>query len=145
MLNLARFARLAPVSAQAARLYAAAAHGGATKKKVPMPGLPGVMPTDELQATGREAIELAGVPPEHKELANKCKASQVATRWGTVEDPVLILSAVESRIVGCTGDQCSSIHENSVLWWRLDAGAPHACPCGQVFKLVPRPDGLYQN
>jgi len=95
-------------------------------------------------ATGREYDELTE-GERHQELGAEVLASQAATHWGTKENPVKVLSAVDHRIVGCTGEKCSSIHENGVLWWRLDAGAPHECPCGQVFQLVDRPHGLDQH
>lgn len=82
---------------------------------------------------------------EHAELSKKVIASQSAEHWGTKDKPVLVLSATDHRLVGCTGSQCSSIHENSVLWWKLNAGPQHECPCGQVFQLVARPDGLRIN
>ena len=104
----------------------------------------GGIPSSMDVATGREYDELTE-GERHQELGAEVLASQAATHWGTKENPVKVLSAVDHRIVGCTGEKCSSIHENGVLWWRLDAGAPHECPCGQVFQLVDRPHGLDQH
>ncbi len=107
----------------------------------------GGIPSSADVAVGREYAELHENEKEGDiaEVSAKVNRSQDPNFWGTVEDPVLILSAIDHRIVGCTGEKCDSIHENGVLWWRLDQGAVHECPCGQAFKLVDRPEGLDQH
>jgi hypothetical protein len=56
--------------------------------------------------------------------------------FGTVKDPVVIVSALPERVVGCLGD--GGEHEHSLMWFLLPTDGPkHMCPqCGQVFKGV---------
>jgi len=54
--------------------------------------------------------------------------------FGTPENPVLVESCFESRIVGCTGDAAPDDHD--LFWFEVPAGEIVTCPlCGQAFKL----------
>ncbi|KYN44057.1 Cytochrome c oxidase subunit 5B, mitochondrial [Trachymyrmex septentrionalis] len=50
----------------------------------------------------------------------------------TKEDPNIVYSAFESRIMGCICDE-DSLHVN---WMWLHQGPPRRCECGHWFKLV---------
>lgn len=59
----------------------------------------------------------------------------IRERFGTLEDPCLVPSAMNARIVGCPGGEGT---QHDLLWFDLIEGLKHVCPqCGQVFKLVP--------
>jgi hypothetical protein len=56
--------------------------------------------------------------------------------FGTPENPVLVPSAFDSRIVGCMGGPGPLSH--NILWHLVKKDKPLVClECGQVFKLVP--------
>ncbi|KAE8785040.1 putative cytochrome c oxidase subunit 5b-like [Hordeum vulgare] len=54
--------------------------------------------------------------------------------FGTKENPAIIQSYFDKRIVGCPGDEGEDEHD--VVWFWLEKGKPHECPvCTQYFKL----------
>jgi hypothetical protein len=56
--------------------------------------------------------------------------------FGTPENPVLVPSVFDSRIVGCMGGPGPLSHE--ILWHLVKKDKPLVClECGQVFKLIP--------
>ena len=90
----------------------------------------GGVPTDEEQAAGLEReIMIAvqkGLDP-HNMLPPKAAS-------GTKEDPNLVPSISNKRIVGCIceEDNCT------VIWFWLHKGESQRCPnCGTHYKLVP--------
>ncbi|XP_005400746.1 PREDICTED: cytochrome c oxidase subunit 5B, mitochondrial [Chinchilla lanigera] len=90
----------------------------------------GGIPTDEEQATGLERkVMLAaqkGLDP-YNILAPKGAS-------GTKEDPNLVPSITNKRIVGCICEEDNS----AVVWFWLHKGEAQRCPsCGAHYKLVP--------
>ena len=58
--------------------------------------------------------------------------------FGTPENPVLVPSFDDARIVGCEGGAPPRSHD--LLWHEVRITKPLCCvSCGQVFKLVPHP------
>ncbi|XP_054331893.1 cytochrome c oxidase subunit 5B, mitochondrial [Pongo pygmaeus] len=91
----------------------------------------GGVPTDEEQATGLEReIMLAakkGLDP-YNVLAPRGAS-------GTREDPNLVPSISNKRIVGCICEEDNT----SVVWFWLHKGEAQRCPrCGAHYKLVPQ-------
>ncbi|KAM4675696.1 cytochrome c oxidase subunit 5B, mitochondrial [Discoglossus pictus] len=90
----------------------------------------GGIPTDEEQATGLErkimtALE-KGVDP-YSMLTPRHYA-------GTKEDPNIVPSITNKRIVGCICEEDNT----SVNWFWLHQGEAQRCPsCGSHYKLVP--------
>ncbi|KAF6003592.1 hypothetical protein F1559_003125 [Cyanidiococcus yangmingshanensis] len=90
---------------------------------------PGVMPTAEDQATGIERLEL-----EHPDIFKHNEV--IRGPFGTSDAPVLVESAYESRIVGCTGAAAPNDHD--LYWIEVRKDHPAVCPlCEQVFALKP--------
>nr|XP_014332446.1 PREDICTED: cytochrome c oxidase subunit 5B, mitochondrial isoform X3 [Bos mutus] len=105
------------------------ASGGTRRQRAPLPSRGGV-PTDEEQATGleREVMLAArkGQDP-YNILAPKATS-------GTKEDPNLVPSITNKRIVGCICEEDNS----TVIWFWLHKGEAQRCPsCGTHYKLVP--------
>lgn len=58
--------------------------------------------------------------------------------WGTVDNPVPIASACDSRVVACAGGPSREPHD--LQWIVVHKGELRHCPeCAQVFALAPRP------
>eukprot|EP00029_Vermamoeba_vermiformis_P010072 TRINITY_DN522_c0_g1_i1.p1 TRINITY_DN522_c0_g1~~TRINITY_DN522_c0_g1_i1.p1 ORF type:complete len:168 (+),score=24.69 TRINITY_DN522_c0_g1_i1:537-1040(+) len=56
--------------------------------------------------------------------------------FGTPDNPVIVPSAYDVRIVGCMGGPGPLAHE--LLWHNLKKDKPLSClECGQVFKMIP--------
>ncbi|KAI4329306.1 hypothetical protein L6164_021588 [Bauhinia variegata] len=54
--------------------------------------------------------------------------------FGTKEEPSVIKSYYDKRIVGCPGGEGEDEHD--VVWFWLEKGKPHECPvCSQYFVL----------
>ncbi|KAM7480380.1 hypothetical protein LguiA_028593 [Lonicera macranthoides] len=54
--------------------------------------------------------------------------------FGTKEEPAVIKSYYDKRIVGCPGGEGEDEHD--VVWFWLEKGKPHECPvCSQYFTL----------
>uniref|UniRef100_UPI004038A642 cytochrome c oxidase subunit 5B, mitochondrial-like n=1 Tax=Callospermophilus lateralis TaxID=76772 RepID=UPI004038A642 len=90
----------------------------------------GGIPTDDEQVTGleREVLMAAkkGLDP-YNILAPKAAS-------GTKEDPNLVPSITNKRIVGCICEEDNS----AVIWFWLHKGKSQQCPnCGTHYKLVP--------
>lgn len=91
-------------------------------------------PSDEIpsildQATGLERAEI-----EHPDLFKHNEVLRGA--FGTKENPVMIQSNFDSRIVGCTGRAAPNDHD--IVWLNVKKGAQFVCRiCGQVFMLDP--------
>jgi cytochrome c oxidase subunit 5b len=51
---------------------------------------------------------------------------------GTLNDPTLIPSMYEKRLVGCVCEEDAI----SIQWMFLNKGEPKRCACGNWFKLV---------
>lgn len=92
-------------------------------------GVPGETPSILDQATGLERAEI-----DHPDLF---KHNEVLRGpFGTLENPVKIQSAFDSRIVGCTGQASPDDHD--LVWLNVEKDTPAECAeCGQVFELDP--------
>ncbi|PIN05253.1 Cytochrome-c oxidase [Handroanthus impetiginosus] len=54
--------------------------------------------------------------------------------FGTKEEPAMVKSYYDKRIVGCPGGEGEDEHD--VVWFWLEKGKPHECPvCSQHFVL----------
>eukprot|EP00999_Lentomonas_sp_LEN2_P000473 NODE_1475_length_845_cov_293.254875_g1427_i0.p1 GENE.NODE_1475_length_845_cov_293.254875_g1427_i0~~NODE_1475_length_845_cov_293.254875_g1427_i0.p1 ORF type:complete len:273 (-),score=74.89 NODE_1475_length_845_cov_293.254875_g1427_i0:27-758(-) len=63
-----------------------------------------------------------------------------ADHFGTLADPVVVYSAYDTRIVGCTSSNaCPNKDEPGfLLWWMTKTNTYSRCgECGQVFLLLP--------
>ncbi|XP_062869820.1 cytochrome c oxidase subunit 5B, mitochondrial [Trichomycterus rosablanca] len=90
----------------------------------------GGIPTDEQQATGLEKRILkslkAGADPY-----SILKPKQYA---GSKEDPHIVPSISNKRIVGCVCEEDNT----AIVWFWLHEGEAQRCPsCGSHYKLVP--------
>lgn len=77
---------------------------------------------------------------EREELEAELQGKQVIDidypegPFGTKEDPAVIKSYYDKRIVGCPGGEGEDEHD--VVWFWLEKGKPHECPvCSQYFVL----------
>jgi uncharacterized Zn-finger protein len=100
----------------------------ATDLQPPVRGAPpGAMPTAEDQATGLERLEL-----EYPDLFKHNEV--IRGPFGTMDAPVMVESAYNSRIVGCTGPAAPNDHD--LYWLEVRKDQPAVCPlCEQVFTL----------
>ncbi|KAM9310984.1 cytochrome c oxidase subunit 5B, mitochondrial [Gastrophryne carolinensis] len=89
----------------------------------------GGIPTDEEQATGMEKEILTAVKiGEDPYNMFKPKAYK-----GTKEDPNLVPSVTNHRMVGCICEEDNT----AVVWFWLREGESQRCPsCGSFYKLV---------
>ena len=55
----------------------------------------------------------------------------IKRRESTKDDPILIPSAFDSRIIGCICED----DQTYVNWMWVHAGSPRRCECGFWFKL----------
>ncbi|XP_038695280.1 cytochrome c oxidase subunit 5b-2, mitochondrial-like [Tripterygium wilfordii] len=81
-------------------------------------------------ATGHEREELEA------ELQGKrvLEINYPVGPFGTKEEPAIVKSIYDKRIVGCPGGEGEDEHD--VVWFWLEKGKPHECPvCTQYFKL----------
>nr|XP_020444202.1 cytochrome c oxidase subunit 5B, mitochondrial-like [Monopterus albus] len=120
----------------AARLLLRSAFRAATTcRAVPVPALTrgvttGGIPTDEEQATGLEKQVLKSMK-EGKDPYSILKPKEYA---GTKDDPHLVPSVTNKRIVGCVCEEDNT----AVIWFWLHEGEAQRCPsCGSHYKLVP--------
>eukprot|EP01134_Creolimax_fragrantissima_P001218 CFRG1218T1 len=109
-------------------------------------GIPGVVSGDD-QAVGRERYQLeefakGNMDPFFKDL--RCY------HFGTDENPHLVPSFRQERIIGCTGGtgEAGAPRPHETLWYNVSADTNLECnECGQVFQLlqlqspIPVPDG----
>jgi uncharacterized Zn-finger protein len=92
-------------------------------------GTPGETPSIFDQATGLERAEI-----DHPDLF---KHNEVLRGpFGTAENPVMIQSNFDARIVGCTGQAPPEDHD--LFWINVEKGQIATCgQCGQCFSLDP--------
>uniref|UniRef100_A0A4X2KDT4 Cytochrome c oxidase subunit 5B, mitochondrial n=1 Tax=Vombatus ursinus TaxID=29139 RepID=A0A4X2KDT4_VOMUR len=90
----------------------------------------GGIPSDEEQATGLEREIMMAARDDldpYNVLAPKAAP-------GTKEEPSLVPSITDKRIVGCVCEE----DNNAVIWFWLHKGKTYRCPnCGTHYKLVP--------
>ncbi|KAG2469443.1 cytochrome c oxidase subunit 5B, mitochondrial-like [Polypterus senegalus] len=90
----------------------------------------GGIPTDEEQATGMEKKILIA-SKDGKDPYSMFKPKHYA---GTKEDPHIVPSVTDKRIVGCICEEDNT----AIIWFWLHQGDPQRCPsCGAHYKLVP--------
>ncbi|CAJ0938526.1 unnamed protein product [Ranitomeya imitator] len=91
----------------------------------------GMIPTDEEQATGLER-EIMTALKHGEDPYNVMKPKHYK---GTKEDPHIVPSLQNQRIVGCICEEDNT----AVIWFWLHKGEAQRCPsCGAHYKLVPR-------
>ncbi|KAL6137711.1 hypothetical protein ACLB2K_063000 [Fragaria x ananassa] len=81
-------------------------------------------------ATGHELEELAA------EIQGKgiLEIDHPEGPFGTKEEPAVVKSYYDKRIVGCPGGEGEDEHD--VVWFWLEKNKPHECPvCSQYFVL----------
>lgn len=113
----------------ARRAYAAKAEDAADVLPEVKEGTPGETPSIFDQATGLERAEI-----DHPDLF---KHNEVLRGpFGTAENPVMIQSNFDARIVGCTGQAPPEDHD--LFWINVEKGQIAECgQCGQCFSLDP--------
>ncbi|KAM3927163.1 cytochrome c oxidase subunit 5B, mitochondrial [Leptodactylus fuscus] len=90
----------------------------------------GGIPTDEEQATGMER-EILTALKRGEDPYNMLKPKHYK---GTKEDPHIVPSVNDQRIVGCICEE----ENTAVVWFWLHKGDAQRCPsCGAHYKLVP--------
>ncbi|KAI4156060.1 MAG: hypothetical protein LQ340_000548 [Diploschistes diacapsis] len=91
----------------------------------------GTVPTDYIQSTGLERLEILG----------KMQGIDIfdmrpldSSRKGTMEDPIRVKSAGDEQYCGCTGCPADSHH---VVWLAMSRDRPlERCPeCGSVYEM----------
>ncbi|XP_077441812.1 cytochrome c oxidase subunit 5B, mitochondrial [Vanacampus margaritifer] len=91
----------------------------------------GGIPTDEEQATGLERIIMQAT----KEGSDPYSMLPSKIYTGSKEDPHLVPSINNKRIVGCVCEEDNT----AVVWFWLHQGEGQRCPsCGAHYKLVAR-------
>eukprot|EP01087_Luapelamoeba_hula_P008815 TRINITY_DN2233_c0_g1_i1.p1 TRINITY_DN2233_c0_g1~~TRINITY_DN2233_c0_g1_i1.p1 ORF type:complete len:174 (+),score=29.66 TRINITY_DN2233_c0_g1_i1:99-620(+) len=87
---------------------------------------------NETRVTGMERLELEG-------MLQDCEGEEVLKGpFGTKENPVLVTSWFNARIVGCHGGPGEDAHE--LLWHEVRKEKPTVClECGQFFQLKDHP------
>ncbi|KAG5840570.1 cytochrome c oxidase subunit 5B, mitochondrial-like isoform X1 [Anguilla rostrata] len=90
----------------------------------------GGIPTDEEQATGMEKTVMHALR-KGDDPYSMLKPKDYA---GSKEDPHIVPSITNKRIVGCVCEEDNTV----VVWFWLHSGEPQRCPsCGAHYKLVP--------
>ncbi|XP_077283190.1 cytochrome c oxidase subunit 5B, mitochondrial-like [Arctopsyche grandis] len=80
-------------------------------------------------ATGLEKRELLAIQSGDPDPFNSNIVERTA---GTKDQPNLVASAFDSRIVGCIcNEDCASVN-----WMWVHKGTPRRCGCGHWFKLI---------
>ncbi|EKX54599.1 hypothetical protein GUITHDRAFT_160714 [Guillardia theta CCMP2712] len=95
--------------------------------------LDNVVPTNLDQATGLERAEMLA-----EMNGEKIFDEHMITPFGTKENPVVIESIFDERIVGCPGDCASgdTRNNNEIRWFLVTSKEPFVCPtCNQVYTL----------
>ncbi|XP_072005051.1 cytochrome c oxidase subunit 5B, mitochondrial [Engystomops pustulosus] len=91
----------------------------------------GGIPSDEEQATGLEK-EIMTALKRGEDPYNMLKPKNYK---GTKEDPHIVPSVNNQRIVGCICEE----ENTAVVWFWLHKGEAQRCPnCGAHYKLVPQ-------
>ncbi|XP_032805645.1 cytochrome c oxidase subunit 5B, mitochondrial [Petromyzon marinus] len=89
----------------------------------------GGIPTDEEQATGLERLTMEA----KKKGADPWSIEPPKTYAGTKEDPHIVPSIGDKRLVGCICEEDNT----AVVWFWLHKGDCQRCPsCGASYKLV---------
>ncbi|XP_030058991.1 cytochrome c oxidase subunit 5B, mitochondrial [Microcaecilia unicolor] len=89
----------------------------------------GGIPTDEEQATGLERKTLQALK-KGLDPYSMLKPKEYA---GTKEDPHIVPSIQNQRLVGCICEEDNS----AIVWFWVHAGEAQRCPsCGAHYKLV---------
>ncbi|KAM8972772.1 cytochrome c oxidase subunit 5B, mitochondrial [Pelodytes ibericus] len=89
----------------------------------------GGMPTDQEQATGLEKEIMTA----QAHGADPYSILPPRPYGGTKEDPHIVPSITNKRIVGCICEPDNT----AVIWFWLHQGEPQRCPsCGSHYKLV---------
>ncbi|XP_053320644.1 cytochrome c oxidase subunit 5B, mitochondrial [Spea bombifrons] len=103
---------------------------GTVRAAAPVRGMAaGGIPTDEEQATGLEKEIM--VAQEHG--ADPYSVLSPRQYAGTKEDPHIVPSISNKRIVGCICEEDNT----SVIWFWLHQGEAQRCPsCGSHYKLA---------
>ncbi|THV07400.1 cytochrome c oxidase polypeptide IV [Dendrothele bispora CBS 962.96] len=90
----------------------------------------GEVPGAHEQTTGLERLQYLG---ELEQVPVFDTAPLDSSRIGTKKDPILVPSAAEERVVGCTGSPADS---HDVLWFPLTRDKQHRClECGSVYQM----------
>ncbi|KAI4890152.1 hypothetical protein NFI96_020028 [Prochilodus magdalenae] len=90
----------------------------------------GGIPTDEEQATGLEKIVMSAA----KHGADPYNILKPKKYAGTKEEPHIVPSISNKRIVGCVCEEDNT----GVVWFWLHQGEAQRCPsCGAHYKLAP--------
>ncbi|XP_036383267.1 cytochrome c oxidase subunit 5B, mitochondrial [Megalops cyprinoides] len=90
----------------------------------------GGIPTDEEQATGMEKLVMHAL----KQGSDPYSMHKPKEYAGSKQDPHLVPSVTNKRIVGCICEEDNT----SVVWFWLHEGEPQRCPsCGAHYRLVP--------
>lgn len=124
------------VPASATRFQAVRAFGNIQPKEVHCEGAAdGTVPTALNQTAGRAYEEYVMA----EQGLNRFNDGPLIGPFGTQDKPVMILSAYESRTVGCVGGN-SPEHEHDVNWMKLrNTRKTICCLCGQFFQLYSNP------
>ncbi|PCH42397.1 COX5B-domain-containing protein [Wolfiporia cocos MD-104 SS10] len=119
-----------PLAARALSTTPARFSGAPTAQVFGEGAKPGEVPTDDVQSTGLERLQVLG----EKEGVEVFDLKPLdSSRIGTLADPVLVNSYTHSRLIGCTGSPAES-HE--LLWMNLTTEKNRRCPeCGSVYRL----------
>ncbi|XP_063066119.1 cytochrome c oxidase subunit 5B, mitochondrial [Engraulis encrasicolus] len=89
----------------------------------------GGIPTDEEQATGMEKLVMHATK-DGKDPWSMYRPKEYA---GSKEDPHLVPSITNKRIVGCVCEEDNT----AVVWFWLHQGEAQRCPsCGAHYRLV---------
>ncbi|KAK1154233.1 cytochrome c oxidase subunit 5B, mitochondrial-like [Acipenser oxyrinchus oxyrinchus] len=90
----------------------------------------GGIPTDEEQATGMEK-KIIHAMKTGSDPFSMLRPKEYA---GTKQDPHIVPSITDKRIVGCICEEDNT----AVVWFWLHQGEAQRCPsCGSHYKLVP--------
>lgn len=88
-----------------------------------------IIPTDLDQVTGLERAELLA-EMEGRDIFDKAPLGP----YGTKENPAIVESIYDQRLMGCVGGDADGEHE--LRWLLVQKGAQSTCPeCAQVFEL----------
>ncbi|XP_030055457.1 cytochrome c oxidase subunit 5B, mitochondrial [Microcaecilia unicolor] len=89
----------------------------------------GGIPTDEEQATGLERKVMQAT----KQGTDPYSMFKPRPYSGTKEDPHIVPSVTNCRLVGCICEEDNTC----IIWFWLHQGEPQRCPsCGAHYKLV---------
>jgi len=91
----------------------------------------GEVPTEHNQTTGRSHEEYMMAEQGY----NRFNEGPLVGPFGTFDKPAQVLSAFDSRIVGCVGGATKNTHE--VNWIEVKKGRKTICVlCGQFFECI---------